>query len=40
MVDFVGDLYYLSEIVRDCKEEVIMFCGVRFMVESVKILLL
>ena len=26
LADFVGDSYYLSEIARDCKEEVIMFC--------------
>lgn len=38
LADFVGDSYYLSEIARDCKEEVIMFCGVRFMAESAKIL--
>ena len=38
IADFVGDSYYLSEIARDCKEEVIMFCGVRFMAESAKIL--
>jgi len=38
LADFVGDSYYLSEIARDCNEEVIMFCGVRFMAESAKIL--
>ncbi|WP_160692430.1 quinolinate synthase NadA [Clostridium sp. C2-6-12] len=38
LADYVGDSYYLSEIARDCKEEVIMFCGVRFMAESAKIL--
>jgi quinolinate synthase len=38
LADFVGDSYYLSEIARDCKEEVIMFCGVKFMAESAKIL--
>lgn len=27
LADYVGDSYYLSEIARDCKEEVIMFCG-------------
>ena len=29
---------YLSEKARDCKEDTIMFCGVRFMAESAKIL--
>lgn len=38
LADYVGDSYYLSEIARDCKEQVIVFCGVRFMAESAKIL--
>lgn len=38
LADYVGDSYYLSEIARDCKEEVIVFCGVKFMGESAKIL--
>ena len=38
IADYVGDSYYLSEKARDCSEEVIMFCGVRFMAESAKIL--
>lgn len=38
LADYVGDSYYLSEIARDAKEEVIVFCGVRFMAESAKIL--
>ena len=38
LADYVGDSYYLSEKARDCKEDTIMFCGVRFMAESAKIL--
>ena len=38
LADYVGDSYYLSEKARDCSESVIMFCGVRFMAESAKIL--
>ena len=38
LADYVGDSYYLSEKARDCKEKVIVFCGVRFMAESAKIL--
>ncbi len=38
LADYVGDSYYLSEKARDCNEKVIMFCGVRFMAESAKIL--
>ncbi|SFD13714.1 quinolinate synthase NadA [Clostridium uliginosum] len=38
LADFVGDSYYLSEIARECKEEIIVFCGVKFMGESAKVL--
>ncbi|MDO5516395.1 MAG: quinolinate synthase NadA [Clostridium sp.] len=38
LADYVGDSYYLSEKARDCSEKVIVFCGVRFMAESAKIL--
>lgn len=38
LADVVGDSYYLSEVARDSKENVIVFCGVRFMAESTKIL--
>ena len=38
IADYVGDSYYLSKIARDCKEDLIMFCGVKFMGESAKIL--
>lgn len=38
IADFVGDSYYLSQVVLDKQEEVIIFCGVHFMGESAKIL--
>lgn len=38
IADYVGDSYYLSKIARDCEEELIIFCGVKFMRESAKIL--
>ena len=38
IADYVGDSYYLSKIARDCKEDLIIFCGVKFMGESAKIL--
>ncbi|MFZ7133528.1 MAG: quinolinate synthase NadA [Eubacteriales bacterium] len=38
IADVVGDSYYLSKIARDCDEELILFCGVKFMAESAKIL--
>lgn len=38
IADVVGDSYYLSEVVRDSKEEVVVLCGVKFMAESAKIL--
>jgi quinolinate synthase len=38
IADFVGDSYYLSEIARDSKEDVVVMCGVKFMAESAKIL--
>lgn len=36
--DVTGDSYYLSKIARDCPENLIVFCGVKFMAESAKIL--
>lgn len=36
--DYVGDSYYLSKIGKEAKEQTILFCGVRFMGESAKIL--
>lgn len=38
IADYVGDSYYLSKIARDCEEEFIIFCGVKFMAQSAKIL--
>lgn len=38
IADAVGDSYYLSKIAKNCKENVIVFCGVKFMAESAKIL--
>ncbi|MFZ7120193.1 MAG: quinolinate synthase NadA [Eubacteriaceae bacterium] len=38
IADVVGDSYYLSKVARDCNEETIVFCGVKFMAESAKIL--
>ncbi|UEL49013.1 quinolinate synthase NadA [Terrisporobacter hibernicus] len=38
IADYVGDSYYLSKIACDSKEELIIFCGVKFMGESAKIL--
>lgn len=38
IADYVGDSYYLSQVARDAKEDLIIFCGVKFMAESAKIL--
>lgn len=38
IADFVGDSYYLSKVCMERKEKLIVFCGVRFMGESAKIL--
>ncbi len=38
IADFLGDSLELSKISRKLKEEVVVFCGVRFMAETAKIL--
>ena len=38
ITDYVGDSYYLSQVARDAKEDLIIFCGVKFMAESAKVL--
>lgn len=38
IADFTGDSYYLSKVARDSDSNLIIFCGVRFMADSAKIL--
>lgn len=38
LADYVGDSFYLAQVARDIEAETIVFCGVRFMAESAKIL--
>lgn len=38
IADFVGDSYYLSQMALNQRQETILFCGVKFMGESAKIL--
>ena len=38
IADVVGDSYNLSKIAQKCNEKVVVFCGVKFMAESAKIL--
>jgi quinolinate synthase len=38
IADAVGDSYYLSKLAKDSKQNIVVFCGVKFMAESAKIL--
>lgn len=38
LADYVGDSYYLSKVANTCPQKTIVFCGVRFMGESAKIM--
>ena len=38
IADYVGDSFYLAKVARKTKADIIVFCGVRFMGESAKIL--
>ena len=38
IADYVGDSYYLSQVARDSKEDLIIFCCVKFMAEIAKVL--
>jgi len=38
VADYVGDSFYLSKVAADVKSDVIVFCGVRFMAETAKLL--
>ena len=38
IADYVGDSFYLAKIAKKCTADIIVFCGVRFMGESAKIL--
>lgn len=38
IADYVGDSFYLAKVAKQCSADIIVFCGVKFMGESAKIL--
>lgn len=38
IADYVGDSFYLAKVAKKCNQDMIVFCGVKFMGESAKIL--
>ena len=38
IADYVGDSFYLAKIAKRCDQDIIVFCGVKFLGESAKIL--
>ena len=30
LADYVGDSYYLSKVARECPQQTLVFCGVKF----------
>lgn len=38
IADFVGDSFYLAKVAKNCDADIIVFCGVKFMGESAKLL--
>lgn len=38
IADYVGDSFYLAKVAKQCSADILVFCGVKFMGESAKIL--